>query len=155
MLCLEAVQDCLEEGVGVVGEAPLGVAQRVDGTVFRLLHDAADVPQGLVWSVVSAVSFVFLGCGCYAVSVPFLELVAAGGEERMQVGVPVSCLRCAGAQQGGEFLFRCPDLMDELLEGEVRWCSRLAGVALHAACLCRLVLGGGECWHIRAAQDGV
>ena len=37
-----------------------------------------------------------LGCGRYAVGVPFLELVAAGGEERTEVGVPVSCLRCAG-----------------------------------------------------------
>ena len=45
--------------------------------------------------------------------------------------------------------------MAELLEGEVWWCSRLAGVTLHAACLCRPAHGGGECRCIRAAQDGV
>ena len=83
--------------------------------------------------------------------VPFLELVAAGGEERKEVGVPVSCLRCAGAKQGGEFPFRGPDVMDELLEGEVWWCSRVVGVTLHAACLCRPAHGGGECRCIRAA----
>ena len=66
--------------------------------------------------------------------VPFLELVAAVGEERAEVGVSVSSFQCAGAQQGGEFFFRRPDVMDELLEGEVRWCSRVAGVALHASC---------------------
>ena len=60
------------------------------------------------------------------------------------MGVPVSCFRCAGMQQGGEFVFRCPDVMDELLEGEVQWCSRVAGVALHAACLCRPAHGGRE-----------
>ena len=155
VLCLEAVQDGLEDGVGVVGEAPIGGAHRVDGTASRVLQDAADVPQGLVRRVVSAVSFVFLGCGCYAVGVPFLELVAAGGEERAEVGVSVPCLRCVGVQQGGEFLFCGPNVMDELLECEVRWCSRVAGVALHAACLCRPAHGGGECWCIRAAQDGV
>ena len=89
------------------------------------------------------------------VGVPFLELVAAGGEERTEVGVPVSCLRCAGAWQGGDFLFCGPDVMDESLEGEVWWCSRVAGVTLHAACLCRPVHGGAECRCIRAAQDGV
>ena len=89
------------------------------------------------------------------VGVPFLELVAAGGEERTEVGVPVSCLWCAAAQQGGEFLFRGQDVMDELLEGEVRWCSGVAGVALHTACLCRPAHGAGEGWHIGAAQDGV
>ena len=120
MLCLEAVQDCLEDGVGVVGEAPLGGAHRVHGTTPRVFQDAPDIPQGLVRRVVSAVSFAFLRCGRYAVGVPFLELVAAGGEERAEVGVLVSCFRCAGAQQGGEFLFRGPDVMDELLEGEVR-----------------------------------
>ena len=83
----------------------------------RCFQDAADVPQGLVRRVVSAVSFAFMGCGRYAVGVPFLELVAAVGEECTEGGVPVSCLRCAGAQQGGEFLFRGPDVMDELLEG--------------------------------------
>ena len=57
VLCLEAVQDCLEDGVGVVGEAPLGGAHRVDGTAPRVLQDAADVPQGLVRRVVSAVYF--------------------------------------------------------------------------------------------------
>ena len=155
MFCLEAVQDCLEDGVGIVGEPPLWGAQHVDGTAPRILHDAADVPQGLVRCVVSAVFFVFLGCGRYAVCVPFLELVAAGGEERAEVGFSVWCFRCAGAQQGGEFLFRGPDVMDELLEGGVRWCSRVAGVALHAACLCRPAHGGRECWRIRAAQDGV
>ena len=151
----ECVQDCLEDGVGVVGEAPLGSAHRVDGTAPRVLQDAADVPQGLVRRVVSAVSFAFLGCGRYAVGVPFLELVAAGGEERTGVGVPVSRLRCAGAQQRVKFLFRGPDVMDELSEGEVRWCSRVAGVSVHAACLCRPAHGGGECWRIRAAQDGL
>ena len=144
VLCLEAVQESLEDGVGVVGEAPLGGAHRVDGTAPRVLQDAADILQGLVRRVVSAVSFVFLGCGRYAVGVPFLELMAAGGEERAKVGVSVSCLRCAGGQQGGEFLFRGPDVMDKLLEGEVRWCSPVAGVALHAACLCRPAHGGGE-----------
>ena len=134
VLSLEAVQDCLKDGVGVVGEAPLGGAHRVDGTSPRVFQDAADVPQGLVRRVVSAVSFAFLGRGRYAAGVPFLELVAAGGEERAEVRVSVSCLRCAGAQQGGQFLFRGPDVMDELLEGEIRWCSRVAGVALHAAC---------------------
>ena len=127
MLCLGAVQDCLEDGVGVIGEASFGGAHRVGCTAPRVLQDAADVPQGLVRRVVSAVSFAFLDCGRYVVGVPFLELVAAGGEERREVGVPVSCLRCAGAQQGGEFLFRGPDVMDELLEGEVWWCSRVAG----------------------------
>ena len=155
VLCLEAVQDCLEDSVGVVGEAPLGSAHRVHNTAPRILRDAADVPQGLLRRVVSAVSFALLGCGHYAVGVPFLELVAASGEERAEVGVSVSCLRCAGAQQGGEFLFRGPDVMDKLFEGEVRWCSRMASVALHAACLCRPAHGGGECWRIRAAQDGV
>ena len=76
--------------------------------------------------------------------VPFLELVAAGGEERAEVGALVSCFWFAGAQQGGEFVFRGPDVMDELLEIEVRWSSRVAGVALHAACLCLPAHGGGE-----------
>ena len=111
---------------------PLGGVHQADGTTPRVFQDAADVPQGLVRHVVSAVSFAFLGRGRYAVGVPFLELVAAGGEERAEVAVLVSCFRCAGAQQGGEFLFRCRDVMDELLEGEVRWWSRVAGVALHA-----------------------
>ena len=92
---------------------------------------------------------------CPEAGVPFLQLLAAGGEERTEGGVPVSCFRCAGAQQGGEFLPRGPDVMDELLEGEVRWCSRVAGVTLHAACLCRPAHGDGECRRIRAAQDGV
>ena len=95
-----------------------------------------------------AVSFAFLGCSRYAVGVPFLELVAVGGEEHTEVGVPVSCLRCARAQQGSKFLFRGPDVMDELLEGEVWWCFRVAGVAVHAACLRRLAHGDGECWCI-------
>ena len=99
VLCLEAVQDCLEDGVGVVHEAPLGGAQRLDGTTPRVFQGAADVPQGLVRRVVSAVSFAFLGCGRYAVGVPFLELVAAGGEERAEVGVPVPCFRCAGCSR--------------------------------------------------------
>ena len=97
MLCLEALQDCLEDGIGVIGEAPRKRAHRVDGTAPRVLQDAADVLQGLVRRVLSAVSFAFLGCGRYAVGVPFLELVAADGEERTEVGVLVSCLRCAGA----------------------------------------------------------
>ena len=134
VLCLEAVQDCLEDGVGVVGEAPPRCAHRVDGTTPRVFQDAADIPQGLVRRVVSAVSFAFMGCGRYAVGVPFLELVAPGGEERTEVGVSVSCFGRAGAQQGGEFLFRGPDFMDELLEGEVRWCSGVADVALQVAC---------------------
>ena len=96
VLCLEAVQDCLEDGVRVVGEAPLGGAHRVDGTTPRVFQDAADVLQGLVRRVASAVSFAFLGCGRYAVGVPFLELVAAGGEERAEVGVLVSCFRLLG-----------------------------------------------------------
>ena len=75
MLCLEAVQDCLEDGVGVIGEASFGGADRVDGTAPCVLQEAADVPQGLVRRVVSAVSFAFLGCGRYAVGVPFLALV--------------------------------------------------------------------------------
>ena len=45
--------------------------------------------------------------------------------------------------------------MDEQLECEVRWCSCVAGVAIHAACLCHPAHGGGECWRIRAAQDGM
>ena len=61
VLCLEAVQDCLEDGVGVVDEAPLGGAHRVDCTSPRVFRDAADVPQGLVRRVVSAVSFAFMG----------------------------------------------------------------------------------------------
>ena len=44
MLCLEAVQDCLEDGVGVIGEASFGDAYCVDGTAPRVLQDAADVP---------------------------------------------------------------------------------------------------------------
>ena len=93
-------------------EASLRGAQRVDGTAPRVLQHAADVPQGLVRRVVSAVCLAFLGCGRYAVGVPFLELVAAGGEERTEVGVPVSYLLCAGAQQGGDFLFCGPDVME-------------------------------------------
>ena len=44
VLCLEAVQDCLEDGVGVIGEASFGGAYCVDGTAPRVLQDAADVP---------------------------------------------------------------------------------------------------------------
>ena len=44
MLCLEAVQDCLEDRVGVIGEASFGGAYRVDGTAPRVLQNAADVP---------------------------------------------------------------------------------------------------------------
>ena len=155
VLCLEAVQDGLEDGVGGVGEAPLGEAHRLDGTASPVLQDAADVPQGLVRRVVSAVSSTFPGCSRYAVGVPFLQPVAAGGEERAEVGVSVPCLWCAGAQQGGEFLFRGSDVTDKLLECKVRWCPRVAVVTLHATCLRRLAHGGGECWRIRAAQDGV
>ena len=117
--------------------------------------EAADVQQGLVQRVVSPVSFAFLSGCCYAVGVPFLKLVAAGGEEHAAVGVSLPGLRCAGVQQGGEFLFCGPNVMDELLECEVWWCSRVAGVALHAACLCRPAHGGGGCGRIRAVQDGV
>ena len=115
VLCLEAVQDCLEDYVGVVGEAPLGGAHRVDGTAPRVLQNGADVPQGLVRRVVSPVSFAFLGCGRYVVGVPFLELLAAGGEEVTKVGVLVSCLQCAGAQKAGEFLFRGLSLKRSLI----------------------------------------
>ena len=141
--------------VRVVGEASLGGAQRVDDAASCVLQDAADVPQGLVRRVISAVPFAFLGCGCYAVCVPFLKLVAAGGEDRAGLGGSLLCLRCSGATQGGEFLLCGPNVMDELLEGEVRWCSCVAGVALQAACLCCLAHGGGECWCIRAEQDGL
>ena len=44
VLCLEAVQDCLEDGVGVIGEASFGAAHCLDGTAPRVLQDAADVP---------------------------------------------------------------------------------------------------------------
>ena len=64
LLCLEAVQDGLDDVVGVVGEAPIGCVQSVDGTASCVFQDAADVPQGLVRCVVSALSFAFLGCGC-------------------------------------------------------------------------------------------
>ena len=50
----------------------------------------------------------------------FSKLVAAGGEECAEVGVSVPCLWCAGVQQNGEFLFHGPNVMDELLECEVR-----------------------------------
>ena len=129
----------------------IGGAHCVDGAASRVLQDAADVPQGLVRRVVSAVPFAFLGCGCYAVGVPFLKLLAAGGEERAEVGISPLCLRCAGVQQGGEFLFCVPNVMDEPLELEVQWCSRVAAVAFHAACLCRPAHGGGECWCSKAA----
>ena len=145
----------MEDGVEVVGEAALRSAQRVDGTASRVLQDAADIPQGLVRPVVSALFFAFLGCGRYAVGLTFLEPGAAGGEERAAVGVSVPCLWCPGAQQGGEFLFGASNVTDKLLECEVRWCPRVAGVALHATCFSRPAHGGGECWRIRAAQDGV
>ena len=121
VLCLDTVQDGPEDGVGVVGEASLGDAHRVDGAASRVLQDAADVPQGLVQRVISAVSVAFLGCGCYAVRMPFLKLVAAGGEECAEMGVSLLCLRLAGAPQCGEFLFCGPNVMDGLLECEVRW----------------------------------
>ena len=133
----------------------MGGAHRVNGTASCVLQDVAHVLQGPVRLVVSAVSFAALGCGCYAVGVPFPELVAAGGDERAEVSVSVPCLRCAGLRQGGEFLFCGSNVMEELLECEVRCCCRVAGVALHVACLCRPAHGGGECWRIRAAQDGV
>ena len=155
VLCLEGVQDGLEDGVRVLGGASIGAAHRVDGTVSGVLQDVADLPQGLVRRVISAVSLAFLGSSCFAVGVPFLELVAPGGEECAELGVLVPCLRCAGVQQAREFLFCGPNVMDEVLECEVQWCSCFAGVALHAACLCRPERGSGECWRIRAAQDGV
>ena len=96
MLCLEAVQDGLEDGVGVVGASSIGCAHRVDDVVSRVLRDAADVLQGLVRCVLSAVPFAFLGCGCYAKGAPFLKLAAAGGEERAEVAVLLLCLWRAG-----------------------------------------------------------
>ena len=155
VLCLEAVQGDLQDGVGAVGEASIGGAHRVDGAASLVLEGAADIPQGLVRSVVSAVPFAFLGCGCYAMRVPFLKLVAAYGEERAEVGISLLCLWCAGAPQGGEFLFCGPNVRDELLECDVRWCSLVPGVVFHAACLCRPAHGGCECWCIKAAQDGL
>ena len=155
VLGLGAFQDGLEDGVRVVGEAPIGAANCVDGAVSPAFQEAADVPQGRVRRIISAVPFAFLGCGCYAVGMPFLKLPAAGGEERAEVGISLLCLRCAGVQQGGKFLFCGPNVMDELLECGVLWCSRVAGLAFHAACLCRPAHGGGERWCIRAAQDGV
>ena len=68
---LEAVQDGLQDVVGVVAEAPVGGAHRVDG-MSCVLQDAADLPQRLIRPVVSAASFAFLRCGCNAVGVPFL-----------------------------------------------------------------------------------
>ena len=68
----------------------------MDGPASRVLQDAANVPQGLVRRVASAVSFAFLGCGCHALGMPFLELVAAGAEERSDVGFWFLSLRCAG-----------------------------------------------------------
>ena len=70
------------------------------------------------------------------------------------MGVSAPCLRCAGLKHSGEFLFCSPNVMDELLGCEVQWCSSVA-VALHVACLCHLAHGRGECWRIRATQDGV
>ena len=45
MLCQEAVQDGLEDGVGLVGGAAIGGAHRVDDTVSRVFQAAADLPQ--------------------------------------------------------------------------------------------------------------
>ena len=68
----------------------------MDGAASRVLEDAADVAQGLVWRVLSALSFAFLGGGRHAVGVPLLELVEAGGEGRSEPGVVFLSLRCAG-----------------------------------------------------------
>ena len=86
VLCVKGVQDGLEDGVGVVVEASIGGAHLVDGAASCVLQNAADIPQGR--RVVSAESFAVLGCGCHAVGIPFLKLVAASGEERAEVGVP-------------------------------------------------------------------
>ena len=115
VLCLEAVWDGLDDGVGVDDEASIGGAHCVDSAASRVLQDAPDVPQGLVRRVVSAIPLAFLGCSCYAVRLPFLKLVAAGGQEREEVGVSLACFRCAGAAQSGKFLFCGPNVMDELL----------------------------------------
>ena len=96
VLRLEAPQNGLGEGVGVVGEASIGGAYRVDGAASRVVQDAAHILQGLVRRVVSAVSFALLGGGCYAVGMPLLERVAAGGDERSEVGVASLSLRYAG-----------------------------------------------------------
>ena len=96
MLRPEANQYGWEDGVRVLGDDPIGVAHRVDGSATRVLQDAADVPQALVRRVISGVPFAFLGCGCNAVGMSFLELVAVGGEERCQVGISWVRLWCAG-----------------------------------------------------------
>ena len=143
VLCLEAVQDCLEDGIGVIGADPLGVAHRVDDTPPRVLQDAADVPQGLLRRVVAALSFAFLGCGRYAVGVPFLELVAAGVEDRTEVGVPVSCLQAeAGSDPRGHLgvtwgVYLCagkPPLADIILSHppDLTRCDSVIGLAIPA-----------------------
>ena len=71
MLWLQAVQNGLEDSVGVVGEAPIRDGHGVDGTASGILQDTADVLQGLVRRFFSAVFFAFLGCGCYVVGVAF------------------------------------------------------------------------------------
>ena len=92
----EAMQNSLEDGVGVAREAPNGGAHGVDGAASGIVKNTADGPQELVRRVVSAVDFALLGCGCHAVGMSFLELVAAGGEERLELGVMFPSLRCAG-----------------------------------------------------------
>ena len=96
MFGLEAIQEGLEDGVGVAGEVSIGHARRVDGAAWDVPQDAAEVPQEPVRRVVSAVSFAFLLCGCHAVGMPFLEPVAASGEERSAVGVTFLSVQCAG-----------------------------------------------------------
>ena len=77
-MCLEAVQDSLQDSVGVIGEVSIGGVHCVDGAASPVLQDAAHVPQGLVWCVLSAVPFAFLGCGSHAVGMPFLKLHGGG-----------------------------------------------------------------------------
>ena len=60
MLCLEDIQDGLEDRVGVVGEPLIIRLYRVDVAVPLVRH-AADEVHGLVRCVVSALSFLFLG----------------------------------------------------------------------------------------------
>ena len=86
VLCLEAIQDGLEDSFGVIGEDSIRDVHCVDDVASCVLQDAADALQGLVRCAVYSLPFAFLGCGCHALCLPFLELVA-GGEERFEVGV--------------------------------------------------------------------
>ena len=98
----------------VTGDTPIRDAHHVDGVASRVLQDVADVPQGLVRCVVSAVSPAFLACGCHAGDMPFLELVAASGDERSEVSITFPSLRCAGVLWRGEVLFCGQNVMDQL-----------------------------------------